>query len=204
MAKGFGEASISNKKRSKSSSIMPAVDCEQIQKQWAEHFEDLTDPRGSQGVLHPFISIVMIALLATIGGAKGWEDIETYGVSHEAWLFSFLALPFGIPRADTYRRLLARISPTALKQSFDSWLSSLVLDLGAQVIPIDGKTVKGSYVRNDSHSALHLVSAWASEHRLFLGQVKVKEIILAKILIATASTPITQKIITLFSKLLLN
>ncbi len=62
MAKGFGQASISGKKSSKSSSIIAAVDCEQIQKQWAEHFEDLTDPRGSQGVLHPFISIVMIAL----------------------------------------------------------------------------------------------------------------------------------------------
>ncbi len=112
---------------------------------------------------------------ATIGGAKGWEDIETYGVSHEVWLSSFLALPFGIPRADTYRRLFERISPTALKQSFDSWLSSLVLDLGAQVIPIDGKTVKGSKDRNDSQSALHLVGAWASEHRLFLGQVKVED-----------------------------
>ena len=55
----------------------------------------------------------MIALLATIGGAKGWEDIETYGVSHEPWLSSFLPLPFGISRADTYRRLFERISPTA-------------------------------------------------------------------------------------------
>lgn len=51
----------------------------------------------------------MIALLATIGGAKGWEDLETYGVSHEVWLSGFLALPFGIPRADTYRRLWERI-----------------------------------------------------------------------------------------------
>ena len=54
-------------------------------------------------------------------------------------------------------------------------MSSLVLDLGAQVIPIDGKTVKGSKDRNDSQSALHLVGAWASEHRLFLGQVKVED-----------------------------
>lgn len=77
MAKGFAEASLNNQKNSKSSSIKPNIDCEQIQKQWAKHFEDLTDPRGSQGVLHPFMSIVMIALLATIGGAKGWEDIET-------------------------------------------------------------------------------------------------------------------------------
>jgi hypothetical protein len=129
MAKGFGEASLNNKKSNKSSSIKPNIDCEQIQKQWAKHFEDLTDPRGAQGVLHPFISIVMIALLATIGGAKGWEDLETYGVSHKSWLSSFLPLPFGIPSADTYRRLFERISPTAFERSFPSWLSGLVRDL---------------------------------------------------------------------------
>lgn len=61
-----------------------------------------------------------------------------------------------------------------MEQSFNNWLSSVVEDLGAQVIPIDGKTVKGSYDRNKEQSALHLVSAWASENRLFLGQVKVK------------------------------
>ena len=175
MAKGFGEASVSLKKSSKSSSSMVALDGEQLQKQWAEHFEELTDPRGKQGVLHPFISIVMIALLATIGGAKGWEDIEIYGVSHENWLSSFLNLPFGIPTADTYRRLFERISSKAMERSFKSWLDSLVVDLGGQVIPIDGKTVKGSYQGNGSQSALHLVSAWASEHRLFLGQVKVED-----------------------------
>lgn len=64
----------------------------------------------------------MIALLGTIGGAKGWEDLETYGVSHEGWLSSFLALPFGIPSADAYRRLFERISLTAFEQSFQSWL----------------------------------------------------------------------------------
>ena len=61
-----------------------------------------------------------------------------------------------------------------MKQSFDSWLDSLVIDLGAEVIPIDGKTLRGSYERNGEQSALHLVSAWASENRLFLGQVKVE------------------------------
>ena len=175
MAKDFGEASPNNKKSRKSSSIKANIDCEQVQKEWTKHFEDLIDPRGKQGVLHPFISIVMIALLATIGGAKGWEDIETYGVSHSAWLSGFLALPFGVPRADTYRRLFERISPASFEQSFKSWLNSLVRDLGAQVIPIDGKTVKGSYDRNQEQGALHLVSAWASENRLFLGQVKVED-----------------------------
>jgi predicted transposase YbfD/YdcC len=175
MAKGFGEASICKKNSSKHLSLVPAQNCEEIQKQLASHFEQLKDPRGSQGVLHPFISIVMIALLATIGGAKGWEDIEIYGVSHERWLSSFLALPSGIPSADTYRRLFERISPASLERSFQSWLSSLVVDLGAQVIPIDGKTLKGSYDRNQERSSLQVVSAWASEYRLFLGQVKVED-----------------------------
>ncbi len=175
MAKGFGKAKKSQKNSTKPSSQPIASDSEQIQEQWAEHFENLDDPRGKQGVLHPFMSIVMIAILATIGGAKGWEDIEIYGVSHENWLSSFLKLPFGIPTADTYRRLFEKISPAALEQSFNSWLSSVVKELGAQVIPIDGKTVKGSYDRNGEQSALHLVSAWASENRLFLGQVKVED-----------------------------
>lgn len=174
MAKGFGEVQLSTKNSRQHSSLWPASDCEKIQKQLIHHFEELADPRGSQGVLHPFISIVMIALLATIGGAKGWEDIEIYGMSHESWLSSFLALPFGIPSADTYRRLFERISPTAFEQSFEGWLNSLSIDLEAQVIPIDGKTIKGSYDRNGKRSALHLVSAWASQHRLFLGQVKVE------------------------------
>jgi hypothetical protein len=61
------------------------------------------------------------------------------------------------------------------ESSFKSWLNSLVVDLGAQVIPIDGKTLKGSYDRNGEQCSLHLVSAWACEHRLFLGQIKVDD-----------------------------
>ncbi len=174
MTQGFGKTPLKSQKNCQSSLLKSATNCELLHQQLAEHLENLEDPRGTQGVLHPFISIVSIALLATIGGAQGWEDIEIYGVSHEQWLSSFLKLPFGIPRADTYRRLFERISPQALEKSFNAWLSSLAIDLGAEVIPIDGKTLKGSYDRNQESSALHCVSAWASEHRLFLGQVKVE------------------------------
>jgi predicted transposase YbfD/YdcC len=67
------------------------------------------------------------------------------------------------------------ISPARFERSFNSWLSRLVSDLGAQVIPIDGKQLNGSYDRSLEQSALHVVSAWASQHRLFLGQVKVDD-----------------------------
>lgn len=173
MAPGFGKESSTETLPQQSSALSSATDYDEVKQQLLAHFSCLDDPRGAQGVQHPFLSIVMIALLATIGGAQGWEDIEVYGESHQRWLSSFLALPFGLPCADTYRRLFERIDPAALARSFHRWLDSLVTDLGAEVVAIDGKSVNGSYDRTLGQSSLHLVSAWASEHRLFLGQVKV-------------------------------
>jgi len=98
MAKGFGKANKPQKNSSKPPSVRKTMDCEGIQQKWAGHLENLEDPRSKQGVLHPFMSIVMIAMLATISGAKGWEDIEVYGVSKEPWLSNFLKLPFGYSR----------------------------------------------------------------------------------------------------------
>ncbi|GAB4305530.1 MAG: hypothetical protein Fur0025_47580 [Oscillatoriaceae cyanobacterium] len=86
-----------------------AMDAETVPQRWLKHFSALEDPRGTQGVEHPFISIVMIAILATIGGATGWEDIETYADCHKSWLSTFLPLPHGVPHTDTYRRLFERI-----------------------------------------------------------------------------------------------
>lgn len=173
MANGFGTPPNCPATGRQSSLLLPTTDCHQVQHQLSDCFGELAGARGSQGILHPFVSIVMIGLLATLGGTWGWDDIETYGVSHQRWLSSFLSLPFGISTADTYRRVFERIPPPAFERSFNHWLSSLVTDLGVQVIPIDGKQLKGSYDRNQEQSALHMVSAWASEHRLFLGQVKV-------------------------------
>ena len=87
----------------------------------------------------------MIGLFASLGGAQGWDDIEIYGVSHQQWLSSFLNLPFGISTADTYRRVFERICPSAFERSFKHWLEQVVTELGAQVIPIDGKQLRGSY-----------------------------------------------------------
>lgn len=174
MREGFGRSPGKVKGLKGLPPVSIAVDAEQVQEQWLEVFRDLDDPRGRQGIEHEFLSIVLIAVLATLGGATGWEDIETYGESHEDWLGSFLNFPSGIPSADTYRRLFERIEPTALERCFQSWVEQLVEATGAQVIAIDGKTLKGSYDRNRKQSSLHLVEAWASENRLLLGQVRVE------------------------------
>lgn len=173
MANGFASPKDSANSRSSQQPLPSALDAETIQAQWQAQFAELDDPRGSQGIEHPFLSIVMIAILAVIGGATGWEDIETYAESHEAWLSTLFSLPNGVPHADTYRRLFERMAPAALERCFLGWVKQIVEGSGAQVIPIDGKTLKGSYDRNAKQSALHVVSAWASEHRLLLGQVKV-------------------------------
>lgn len=174
MSNGFGSPSQSEYRSVQSQRLRPVVDAQQVQQEWLSLFENLKDPRGLQGQEHAFLSIVLIAILASIGGATGWEDIELYAQSHQPWLETFLDLSSGIPHADTYRRVFERVNPEALQQCFLAWVNQVVAATGAQVVPIDGKSVKGSYDRNKKQSALHLVTAWASEHRLLLGQMKVE------------------------------
>jgi predicted transposase YbfD/YdcC len=139
------------------------------------YFSEIKDPRVQRTRAHLLVDILIIGILSVIAGGKGWEDMETYALSKQDWLKQFLALPNGIPCPDTFRRVFERIDPKAFERCFQRWVQSIVETVGAQVIPIDGKTLKGSYDREQKQSALHLVSAWASEHRLVLGQVKVAD-----------------------------
>ena len=112
--------------------------------------------------LHQLSDILTIAILSVIAGGNGWEDMELYGVSKQAWLSTFLALPNGIPSEDTFRRVFERIEPKQFEKCFELWVKQLVNDLGIQVIAIDGKGVNGSYDRQSGSKALHWVSAWAT------------------------------------------
>ncbi len=107
MAEGFSSPSQAGERSKQGQRVQPAVDAEQVQQQWLKQFAELEDPRGRKGREHAFLSIVMIAILATIGGAEGWEDIELYAESHDRWCVSFLSLGNGIPHADTYRRVFS-------------------------------------------------------------------------------------------------
>ena len=166
MAKGFTSKSESSKSK---------IQTKQTLKDWVSFFEELEDPRGKQGREHDFLSIVMIAILAVIGGAQGWEDIELYAESHQQWLAELLDLRNGVPHADTYRRVFALIEPESLQKCFLGWIKQIAKQTQGKVIAIDGKQSRGSYDRNQKKSALHVVSAWANENRLMLGQVKVKD-----------------------------
>lgn len=138
-----------------------------------KYFGQITDPRVERTRAHQLLDIIAVALFAVLSGADSWVGIETYGRAKRSWLETFLALPNGIPSHDTFARVFARLEPSALESSFQQWVNAMVASLDAQVIAIDGKTLKGSYDREGGVKALQLVSAWASEHRLVLGQCSV-------------------------------
>ncbi len=140
-----------------------------------QHFACLEDPRVERTKHHLLIDIIAIAILAVISGADGWVAIETYGQAKQEWLTTFLSLSNGIPSHDTFARVFARIEPNEFEKCFTNWMNAITQELGAQVIPIDGKSLRGSYDREAKQKPLTVVSAWASSHRLVLGQLKVND-----------------------------
>lgn len=151
----------------------PVVSRETLQSCLEQYFGGIADPRVERTRAHQLLDIIAIALFAVLSGADSWVAIETYGKAKHTWLASFLALPNGIPSHDTFARVFARLDPEAFEASFQQWVNAFISTLEGQLIAIDGKTLKGSYDREEGVKALQLVSAWASEHRLVLGQCAV-------------------------------
>jgi predicted transposase YbfD/YdcC len=143
--------------------------------QFATHFEDLTDPRIARTRRHVLQDILVIALCAMIANANTWVDIERFGKAKLDFLRRFLELPNGIPSHDTFSRVFARLDPAALLVCLRDWLNDLRETLGGKQVAIDGKTLRGSLDGEVRPNALHLVSAWATEARLFLGQLAVDQ-----------------------------
>ena len=141
----------------------------------AEHFSALEDPRVERTKLHPLLSIVTIAICAVICGAESWDDIELFGEAKAEWFATFLDLPHGIPSHDTFNRVFAALDPVQFRACFLHWMEAMTEVLPAQVIAIDGKTVRRSHDRGSGKAAIHLVSAWASANRVVLAQAKVAE-----------------------------
>jgi predicted transposase YbfD/YdcC len=154
---------------------LPLTSINEIQASLLTYLQDIPDPRVSRTQKHLLTDILVIAVLAVIAGAKGWEDMENYGLSKQSWLSEFLELPNGIPSDDTFRRVFERINPEVLSKVLSQWLPHLIGSLSGEIVPIDGKSLRGSYDRNQGIKALHLVTAWAGEQKLVLGQVKVED-----------------------------
>ena len=138
----------------------------------SDHFADLTDPRSGK-VTHPLVSMITIAVCAVICGADDFVAIAAFGRSKRKWLGKFLDLTNGIPSHDRFNQVLAALRPAEFEKCLLSWISALHEITAGQVVAIDGKTLRRSYDRASSKSAIHMVSAWAGANHISLGQVVV-------------------------------
>ncbi len=146
-----------------------------------EHFAVLPDPRREHRRIHPLDEIVFLAICAVLCGADSWQDIADYAESKFDWLKTFLTLPGGVPSHDTFRRVFCLLDPLAFQKCFFAWMTALMKRHGLipilrdrpalRPVAIDGKTQRGSARRTVGRSPLHMVSAWAVENHLTLGQV---------------------------------
>ena len=136
--------------------------------------EQVPDPRRERTKLHQLVDILVIAVCATICAAETWEEIEEFGQAKESWFKQFLALPNGIPSHDTFRRVFLRLNPKKFQESFMEWVRCVAQVSGGEVVAIDGKQVRGART-SSGKEGLRMVSAWACEQRLVLGQLKTEE-----------------------------
>jgi len=145
------------------------------------YFDELEDPRASVNLKHPLVSVVVIAMMAVLGGAGGPTAIAKWAALKEEFLLKLLPLPNGIPRKDVFRRVLVLLRPEAFQACFVNWLQSLraqaaeATSVDQPVFAVDGKTARRSHDRKKGLGALHSVSVWASDFGLSLGQVACAE-----------------------------
>ena len=139
---------------------------------FTSHFEGVEDPRQESKVTHPLFDILFVSLCAVAAGAEGWQDIEEYAHGYLDWFQEHGFLSNGVPVDDTIARIMSRIEPKQFRQCFIQWMQSVHKLSGGALVAIDGKTLRGSYNREDRFSTIHMVNAYACENRIVIGQLR--------------------------------
>lgn len=137
-------------------------------------FGQIDDPRSDINKLHKLEDILLVGIISVICAADTWKNMESFAKGKEEFLRSFLELPNGIPSDDTFNRVFSSIDSEQFESCFISWVNHIVNLSKGEVIPIDGKTLRGAKA-NGKKSPFHMVSAWATNNNLVLGQVKVAQ-----------------------------
>lgn len=141
-------------------------------------FSNLEDPRSSINRVHLLGDIVVIAIMAVVAGADGPKAIGLWAESNEQWLRERLKLPGGIPSHDTIGRVLMALKPAAFQSCFERWIAAISKqhpDSGIDVIAVDGKSLRRSHDQAAGLGPLFLVSAWAVQRGMSLGQLATAE-----------------------------
>lgn len=142
------------------------------QLQLFKYFSNIDDPRQQGKVVHKLFDILFLTISAVIAGCQGWEEIEDFGHDRLDWLRKFVSFENGIPKHDTIARVISTIDMSTFQSCFSKWMQDCHQVTDGQVIAIDGKRVKGSFNQSDRKDAIHMVSAFACENGVVLGQQK--------------------------------
>lgn len=140
-----------------------------------DYLVDVDDPRIDRAKKHKLIDILTIAVCAVISGAEGWEHMEIFAKIKEDWLKRFLELPNGIPSHDTIARVFSAIDSKQFQNAFVNWVNGIELKTECKVVAIDGKSLRRSFDNAHGKKPLHMVSAWAADVGIVLGQVKTEQ-----------------------------
>lgn len=143
--------------------VRPLIEC----------FEGLPDPRMDRTRRHKLVDILVMGLCSQLTGGESFTDMEDFARVRLDWFKTFLELPNGVPSHDTFNRVFSAIDPYAFLDCFCQWVEGVCPNLSEEVVAIDGKALRRAV--NEGESIPYIVSAWASQSGLVLGQVKVDE-----------------------------
>ena len=141
------------------------------------HFSEMMDPRRDRGKNHLLIEIIILAVVAVIGGANDWVHVELFCLAKEEWLRTALGLklPHGIPSHDTFGRVFSLLAPETFQRCFFNWVRAMAELQVGEVVSIDGKVLRGSHDRFHGKDAVTMVNAWATAAGLALALRDVPE-----------------------------
>lgn len=140
-----------------------------------EHFSLVEDPRTGNRKEHALLDVIGLTVVAVLCGADDFTAIEAFGKARLEWLRQIIPLTNGVPSHDTLGRCFALMNAEQVSEGFTSWVNTLVQRMDGEIVAIDGKCLRGSHEVADNKYAIHLVSAWAVENGLCLGQQRVDE-----------------------------
>lgn len=141
----------------------------------ATNFAELKDPRVVGRSDHKLIDILVIGICTVICGGDDYPAMEEFGKAKEQWFGTFLELAAGIPSHDTFWRVFSALDPEQFQACFLAWMNAISKTSSGEIIALDGKQLRRSHDKSEEKAAIHMVSAWATQNRLVLGQVKVDE-----------------------------
>jgi predicted transposase YbfD/YdcC len=147
---------------------MPALTCALV-----EQLQTIADPRRqNENLKHPLVDIILLGFCGVLAGCEDFVELATWGHINEAFLRTFLELPHGIPSHDTFTRVFAMLPPATLQAVLVPWLLER-RGVPGEWIHLDGKTLRRTRCQSQKLKALHVVSAWAGQTGITLGQVAV-------------------------------